>query len=519
MIALLLATVSLAASALGASLRYQKPQPVNTTTCNGVKYEYHELAGYGLVVSDAIDKFGDTLGGLGSAIHIDRSTWKRLDNGSYSGVLWALPDRGWNTQGTLNFNPRVHKFNIVFTPQPKATVENPSGPNLSFEYLDTIAFTGPDGTPCTGLDADGSGHISFPGFPELPAATYTGDGFGGEGPGGKRISVDAEGLYVNDDGSFWVSDEYGPYIYLFDAEGKMLTAIKPNDAIVPFRNGTLSFSANSPPHYINNGQGDSVNPQDPESGRDNNHGFEGLSVSEDGKTLWVLLQAATVQEGGLEKQTQRYTRFLKYDVAERLAPAYAGEWVVPLPLFRDPEAKPSKNPKAAAQSALHALPNGQFLVLARDSNAGRGAAAALSVYRQIDVVDVARATDLRAAAGRYDCAACAVADPATGALDPAVVPADYCPFLDFNVDAQLNRFRLHNGGDQDSGLLNEKWESIAVVPADPARPNGEVFVFSLSDNDFITQNGFMNGGRFRYADESGYSLDSQALVFKVRISQ
>ncbi|KAL7621973.1 hypothetical protein AAE478_007474 [Parahypoxylon ruwenzoriense] len=519
----LLLTISLAAGAIGATIRSRgygvsSPSVVNKTTCNGVKYEYEELAGYGYVVSDAVDKLGDTLGGLGSSIHLDRSAWRKLDNGSYSGVLWSLPDRGWNTQGTLNFNPRVHKFNIIFNPQPQATVDNPSGPNLFFEYLDTIAFSGPDGTPCTGLDADATGHISFPGFPDLPVATYTGDGFGGDGSGGKRIPVDAEGLYVNDDGSFWVSDEYGPYIYLFGADGKMLTAIRPNDAIVPVRNGTTSFSANSPPHYIENGEGNDVNPEDPESGRDNNHGFEGLSVSEDGKSLWVLLQAAAVQEGGLEKQTQRHTRFLKYDISEPLAPAYAGEWIVPLPLYTDPTAKKSKNPKAAAQSEILALDNGQFLVLARDSSAGHGADTSLSVYRQIDVFDISGATDVKAAGG-YDCVGCNIADPESGKLKGKITPAEYCGFLDFNVNAQLNRFGVHNGGDQDEFLLNEKWESLGVVPVDPSAPNGEVYVFSLSDNDFITQNGFMDGGKFPYSDDSGYSLDSQALVFKVRISK
>lgn len=46
----------------------------------------------------------------------------------------------------------------------------------------------------------------------MPVSTYTGDGFGGDGPGGKRITIDAEGLYVNEDSSFWVSDEFGPYV-------------------------------------------------------------------------------------------------------------------------------------------------------------------------------------------------------------------------------------------------------------------------------------------------------------------
>lgn len=112
----------------------------------------------------------------------------------------------------MNFQPRVHRFNIAFTPAPGATAENPTAPNLVLDYRDTIRFSGPDGQPCTGLDADATGFLSYPGFPDLPVATYTGDGFGGDGPGGKRIPVDSEGLYVNKDGTFWVSEEYGPYV-------------------------------------------------------------------------------------------------------------------------------------------------------------------------------------------------------------------------------------------------------------------------------------------------------------------
>ncbi|KAI0178734.1 esterase-like activity of phytase-domain-containing protein [Hypoxylon sp. FL1284] len=516
-------TAYLAVAVHGASIRGRSSgassSAVNKTTCNGVSYNYEELAGYGYMAPDVVDKFGDTLGGLGSSIHLDQAAWKKLDNGSYTGVLWSLPDRGWNTQGTLNFNPRVHKFNVIFTPEPAATVAAPVGPNLYIQYLDTILFSGPDGAPCTGLDADASGSASFPGFPPLPVATYTGDGFGGDGPGGKRLAVDSEGLHVNEDSSFWVSDEYGPYIYLFGADGKMLSAIRPNDAIVPMRNGETSFSADSPPIYSNDGKGNDADPADPESGRDNNHGFEGITVSKDGKTLWVLLQAATVQDGGLEKQTSRYTRLLKYDVSDRLAPVYAGEWVVPLPLYNDPEAKDSKNPKVAAQSEVHVLDNGQFFVMSRDSGAGHGQDSTLSVYRQIDVFDISDATDIKAE-GDYDCSDCNIAKAGSGKLKDDITPATYCSFLDFNVNAQLNRFGMHNGGDQDQFLLNEKWESIGMVPvdADSDASSGEFYVFSLSDNDFITQNGFMNGGKYPYADNSGYNLDSQALVFKVSIS-
>lgn len=77
----------------------------------------------------------------------------------------------------------------------------------------------------------------------------------------------------------------------------MLAAIRPPDALIPFRNGAESFSSNNPVHYIDNGKGPGPVPEDPVHGRDNNSGFEGLHVSDDEKTLYVMLQSATVQEG------------------------------------------------------------------------------------------------------------------------------------------------------------------------------------------------------------------------------
>ena len=70
-------------------------QVVNQTLCNGKNYTYQELAGFGFIPSAARDQFGDTIGGIGSSIALDRSQWAKQPNGSYTGVLWALPDRGW----------------------------------------------------------------------------------------------------------------------------------------------------------------------------------------------------------------------------------------------------------------------------------------------------------------------------------------------------------------------------------------------------------------------------------------
>lgn len=72
------------------------PLPVtNRTTCDGEQYTYQELAGYGFVPNDARDKFGDTLGGYGSSIAMDRKQWRKVKDGLYTGIVYAIPDRGW----------------------------------------------------------------------------------------------------------------------------------------------------------------------------------------------------------------------------------------------------------------------------------------------------------------------------------------------------------------------------------------------------------------------------------------
>jgi hypothetical protein len=138
----------------------------------------------------------------------------------------------------------------------------------------------------------------------------------------------------------------------------MIATIRPADAMIPMRNGTESFSADSPTYYENKGAGDDVYPADNPTGRDNNHGFERLTVTGDGNTLYVLMQAALNQESGTDKQTERYTRLVKYDITNPTAPRYAREFVVPLPLYNDATVKASKNPKVAAQSEIFHLQDG-----------------------------------------------------------------------------------------------------------------------------------------------------------------
>ena len=86
--------------------------------------------------------------------------------------------------------------------------------------------------------------------------------------------------------------------------------------------------------------------------------------------------------------------------------------------------------------------------------------------------------------------------------------------MNFNDNTQLARFGLHNGGIDDQHLLNSKWESIALLPLDS---KDEYLVLSVTDNDFITQDGHIATGGITYKDASGLNQDNQALLFKVKL--
>ncbi|KAK6532153.1 hypothetical protein TWF694_003313 [Orbilia ellipsospora] len=476
---------------------------VNQTVCNGKTYTYRALNGYGFVPSNGRDKYGDTAS-IGSSIKI--SGWT-LDpaTGSYSGTLWGLPDRGWNVEGTINAQPRVHKYSLTFTPKASSLT-----PNLAFTYVDTILLTDPNGKPMSGLESNTV--LQFPGYPAMPASHYPGDGFGGAGPGDTRVSLDAEALVLAQDGGFWISDEYGPYIYSFTPDGRVRAAIAPPNAILPLRNGKVDFNSDTPPRYDPSAI---PNPLNPTQGRSNNQGLEGMTANFDGTNLYALLQSAGTQEGGLDKTTNNNARLLKYDISGS-TPRFAGEWVVPLPQFNDPNKSAKNNPRTAAQSEIHWVGDNQFFVLARDSNYGGGGAdGTQSYYRHVDVFDIDDATNIK---GKYDNFNDSITVSASSkVLKSGITPALLCPFLDFNVNEELNKFGLHNGGARDTGLLNEKWEGLALVPADGGvGDDDEWFLFASSDNDFITQQGFVDFGTIQFADANGWSDANQVLVFKIK---
>jgi hypothetical protein len=458
-----------------------------TVTIGNLTFVNQALVGVGRLPANLRDKFGETFGS-GSAIAVDPKSWVRTPTG-YQGTFYMLPDRGFNVTGTSDYRARVNKLFITFTPAavPAAQRQN----SVAATLTDTILLTDAAGQSLTGLDPDGIRRAAN-GFPDLPQASNG------------RVSIDSESLVLLPDGEFFIGDEYGPYVYRFSPAGRLLAAIRPPEAFLPKRKGKDHFASNNP-----GPGGRTPEPPEPETGRANNQGFEGLTLTPPArKFLVAALQSATRQDGGASPATRRYSRLLYYDVADRERPRLVREYVVPLPLFESADGER----RVAAQSELLALDETFFLLLCRDSGNGYGTGGATSRYRSINLLDTSRATNI--AGSRYDGT---VPVAPNGKLVDGVVPATLTRYIDINETAELQKFGLHNGEPNDRNNLSEKWEGMALAPAlDPANPN-DYFLFVTNDNDFITQNGYQAGTP--YKDASGLEVDTMILVYRITLPE
>jgi hypothetical protein len=462
----------------------------DTVTVGGQSYINKGLVGVGRLPADLRDQFGETVGS-GSGLAADVKTWARAGDG-YRGTFYLLPDRGYNVAGSTDFRARLYKLSIDFKPpaDPASMPVAARQKTVDAKLVETILLKEANGKSLTGLDpSEGGVRPAGGGLPPLPQAS-TG-----------AISLDSEALVLMPDGSYFISDEYGPYIYRFAADGRLLSAIRPPEAFIPKRGGKDHFSSDNPRTGAAKPK-----PANPETGRQNNQGFEGLALTPGGKFLVAILQSATRQDGGTSSETRQNTRMLYYDISDLNNPKLVREHVVPLPFYKNAEGKT----RVAALSELYALDDTHFLLLCRDSGGGLGTESPTSVYRRIEILDTSRATNI--AGGKYD-GLTPVAPK--GKVDEGIVPATLTSFIDINDNAQLNKFGLHNGEPRDRNLLGEKWEGMTIVPAlDPANPR-DVFLFVSNDNDFLTQNGFQVGAP--YKDQSGVDVDTMLLVYRLTL--
>ncbi|WP_420220422.1 esterase-like activity of phytase family protein [Mycobacterium marinum] len=245
--------------------------------------------------------------------------------------IYGITDRGPNVDGRTpnekvlpvpEFHPHIAKLKLA---DGVATVER------------IITLHGPAGRPMLGLVSPqantGEALVDLNATP-LPPSDY---------------GVDPEGLVAMYDGSFWVSDEYGPYLIHFDDNGKELERFSPFDGTLP-----RELSLRSP-----------------------NRGIEGLTITPDGSTLVGIMQSAiqTPELAGPAKSVP----IVRIVTVNLIDPRNVHEYLYPL-----------DNPQQTkvAVSDITALSATTFLVDERDNEpAPKG-------NKKIYLVDTADATDV-----------------------------------------------------------------------------------------------------------------------------
>ncbi len=362
---------------------------------------------------------GNRLGGFGSDLIFDAAT------DSYFGMT----DRGPGG-GLLSYAPRIQQFTLV--------TDAMTGAISGFNLVNTIVFHQADGvTPFNGLN------------PQLLTGSVSTLG----------ASLDSEGLVRLANGHFLVSDEYGPSVYEFDGAGTFVRTFNIPANLVP-----KSGNGND---YVN-GRGTIT------SGRQDNRGFEGLTLSNDGKTAYAILQDPLVNEGAQDDgRRSRNVRIVAFDVASGDS---VGQYIYRLEDRGDINARipgtaddfsATNQGRSIGASAIITLPDGTMLVLERDN---RGLGVDLTTMlpigsKRIFNIDLDGATDVSG-----------TSLAGTNSLPGGVNAASKNLFLD--IQAQLEAAGL---------LVTEKMEGVTFGQW---LADGGLSMLVITDNDFsVTQTG------------------------------
>ena len=139
----------------------------------------------------------------------------------------------------------------------------------SVTVLGTIVLKDEADVPLTGLP----NHLNAATWPSTTPIIDVGYDTAGTALAPDPKGIDSEGLVALADGTFWISDEYGPYLLHVDASGRTLERIDP-------------FTVNAQGHKL-----PAVLAR-----RLTNKGMEGLTVTPDGSLLVGMMQSALVND-------------------------------------------------------------------------------------------------------------------------------------------------------------------------------------------------------------------------------
>ncbi|WP_278353859.1 esterase-like activity of phytase family protein [Chryseobacterium gleum] len=250
------------------------------------------------------------------------------------GEFYVITDRGPNTDFqdgkkflAPNFTPTIMHFKI-----------NADG---NIEVIKYIKLKNPFGQPITGL----------PNPAGMGSTGETAYDASGNVLGTDKYGLDSESIVAAADGTFWVSDEYGPHIVHYSADGMEMERISP----VGVDTGPRKLPAVL-------------------AKRRANRGMEGLCMTPDGRTLVGTIQSMMYVPSKALATNKTLTRIVTFDTVTGQTKQF---------LY--------KQEGGASDSVcdITAISNSEFLVIERDGNFG-SQGGIKKVYR----INLSNATDV-----------------------------------------------------------------------------------------------------------------------------
>lgn len=219
------------------------------------------------------------------------STEDYFPDGLKTGFGSAITFKGYDTKGNPQFYSVTDRGPSLDVPEDAQTADSYDAakifpapdfqPSIGIITLkdgeavieQSIKLKNTDGSPLTGLPLP-SGDIGATGETaldlNLDELGYDPDGF------------DPEGIAVDEEGNFWLADEYGPFIAKFSADGTLLEKYAPGDGLPEILKYRIA-----------------------------NRGFEGLTISPSGK-IYASLQSVLDIEGETST-TATFVRIVELD--------------------------------------------------------------------------------------------------------------------------------------------------------------------------------------------------------------
>ena len=201
------------------------------------------------------------------------------------GTWWALPDNGYGTRDTsADWQLAIYRIDPRFG--------NPAGPQL----LSTMLLSDPGRHVAWKTVCDPTAGTDLPPFTfnVLPATPPPACG---TDPAARLLTgfdFDPESVQIGADGTFWIGEEFGPFLLHADQQGRLLEAPIGAPGVVSPQNPTLDVLGGKRPTVAAS------------------RGFESLAISPNRRTLYAMT------EGAVGEDDPQALRVRAFDIGKRL---------------------------------------------------------------------------------------------------------------------------------------------------------------------------------------------------------